>query len=362
MGGDRLRVAVLFGGRSAEHEVSVVSAQGVLRHMDRERFLPVPFGVTREGTWLTPEETEQALRSVPLNSYLPLPSLEGNVLPLRPQVLGALATVDVVFPLIHGPHGEDGTVQGMLELMGLPYVGAGVAASAVGMDKALMKALFRRAGLPTAEFVVVARHEWERDRPAVEASVRDAIGLPCFVKPANLGSSVGIAKVKEWTALAPALDEAFRYDRKVLVEKAIAGREIEVAVLGNDDPVASPPGEVVPHREFYDYRAKYLEEGTRLVAPVALPSTIERRLAEMAVAAFRAIDCAGMARVDFFLVGEEPIVNEINTIPGFTPISMYPRLWEAAGISYRELITQLIELGLERHREKQGRLFSPDQR
>jgi len=361
MSAGRLRVAVLFGGRSAEHEVSVVSAQGVLRHMDPERFQSVPFGITREGVWLTPEETERALQSVPLNSYLPLPSLEGNVPPLRPQVLAALARTDVVFPLLHGPHGEDGTVQGMLELMGLPYVGAGVAASAVGMDKALMKSLFRRAGLPTADFAVVTRHEWERDRPAVEARLRADIGLPCFVKPANLGSSVGIAKVKEWAALAPALDEAFRYDRKALVEKAVTGREIEVAVLGNDEPVASPPGEVVPHREFYDYRAKYLEEGTRLVAPVSLPPAVERRLQEMALAAFRAIDCAGMARVDFFLVDDQPVVNEINTIPGFTPISMYPRLWEAAGLSYRELITQLIELGLERHREKQRRIFAPEQ-
>jgi D-alanine-D-alanine ligase len=355
----RLRVAVLFGGRSAEHEVSVVSAQGVLGQMDRQRFLPVPFGISREGVWLTPQETEEALKAVPLNSYRPLPSPEGDLPPLRPQVLSALAQVDVVFPLVHGPHGEDGTLQGLLELLGLPYVGAGVAASAVGMDKALMKALFRRAGLPTAEFAVVTRHQWQREREAVEAHLRQGIGLPCFVKPANLGSSVGISKVREWEALGEALAEAFRYDRKALVERAVGGREIEVAVLGNEEPIASPPGEVVPHREFYDYRAKYLEEGTKLIAPVSLPPPVERRLQEMAIAAFRAIDCAGMARVDFFLVGEEPIVNEINTIPGFTPISMYPRLWEAAGLPYRELISQLIELGLERHRERQGRLFSP---
>ncbi|MCS7276869.1 MAG: D-alanine--D-alanine ligase [Dehalococcoidia bacterium] len=360
MSAGRLRVAVLFGGRSAEHEVSVVSAQGVLSHMDPDRFQPIPFGVTRQGVWLTPRETEEALKAVPLNSYRPLPSAEGAVPPLRPQVLSALLQADVVFPLIHGPHGEDGTVQGLLELLGLPYVGAGVAASAVGMDKALMKALFRQAGLPTAEFVVISKARWQREPQAVEAEIRERLGLPCFVKPANLGSSVGISKVKVWGDLPRALAEAFRYDHKALVERAVAGREIEVAVLGNHDPIASPPGEVVPHREFYDYRAKYLEEGTRLVAPVALPTAMERRLQEMAIAAFRAIDCAGMARVDFFLAGEEPIVNEINTIPGFTPISMYPRLWEAAGLGYRELITRLIELGLERHRERQGRLYAPE--
>ncbi|HXG41772.1 MAG TPA: D-alanine--D-alanine ligase family protein [Dehalococcoidia bacterium] len=360
MAAGRLRVAVLFGGRSAEHEVSVVSAQGVLANMDPDRFQPLPFGVTRQGVWLTPRETEEALKAVPLNSYRPLPSVEGAVPPLRPQVLSALLQADVVFPLIHGPHGEDGTVQGLLELLGLPYVGAGVAASAVGMDKALMKALFRQAGLPTTDFLVVSRARWQREPQAVEAEIREDLGLPCFVKPANLGSSVGISKVKDWRDLPQALAEAFRYDHKALVEKAVAGREIEVAVLGNHEPIASPPGEVVPHREFYDYRAKYLEEGTRLVAPVALSPALERRLQEMAIAAFKAIDCAGMARVDFFLVGEEPIVNEINTIPGFTPISMYPRLWEAAGLSYRDLITRLIELGLERHREGQGRLFAPE--
>jgi D-alanine-D-alanine ligase len=356
---ERLRVAVLFGGRSAEHEVSVVSAQGVLGAMDRKRFQPVPFGVTREGVWLTPQETEEALRAVPPNSYRPLPSLEVEGPPLRPQVLSALAEADVVFPLIHGPHGEDGTVQGMLELLGAPYVGAGVAASAVGMDKALMKAVFRQAGLPTARFIVVTVAEWARLPARVEERVASEIGFPCFVKPANLGSSVGVSRVEGPAALPDALHEAFLYDRKALVEGAIAGREIEVAVLGNDDPIASPPGEIVPHRQFYDYRAKYLEEGTRLVAPVPLPGPVTERLQAMAIAAYKAIDCAGMARVDFFLVGEEAIVSEINTIPGFTPISMYPKLWEAAGITYGELITRLIELALERHREKKGLLWTP---
>jgi len=354
-----LRVAVIFGGRSAEHEVSVVSAQGVMGAMDRRRFVPVPLGITREGVWLTPQETEEALRDVPRASYRPLPSLAAEVPPIRPQVLEALLGADVVFPLVHGPHGEDGTIQGMLELLGLPYVGAGVAASAVGMDKALMKALFRQAGLPTVRFLVVEKAEWTRLPAEVEERVRREIGLPCFVKPAGLGSSVGITKVKAWEALAPALEEAFRYDRKALVEEAASGREIEVAVLGNAEPRASLPGEVVPHREFYDYRAKYLEEGTRLLAPASLPPQVEAKVRAMAVQAFKAIDCAGMARVDFFLVGDEPLVNEINTIPGFTPISMFPRLWEASGIPYPQLIAVLIDLALERHHEKKAREWTP---
>ncbi len=354
-----LKVAVLFGGRSAEHEVSVVSAQGVMGAMDRQRFVPIPMGITREGIWLTPKETEEALKSVPVASYRPLPPLAGEAPPLRPEVLEALMGADVVFPLVHGPHGEDGTIQGMLELLGLPYVGAGVAASAVGMDKALMKALFRQAGLPTVRFLVVEKAAWARHRAEMEGRVRREIGLPCFVKPAGLGSSVGITKVKAWEALGPALEEAFRYDAKALVEEAVTGREIEVSVLGNAEPIASLPGEVVPHREFYDYRAKYLEEGTRLVAPVSLPPQVEAQVRAMAVQAFKAIDCAGMARVDFFLVGEEPIVNEINTIPGFTPISMFPRLWEVSGIPYTQLITILIELALERHHEKRTRAWAP---
>jgi D-alanine-D-alanine ligase len=355
----RLKVAVIFGGRSAEHEVSVVSAQGVTKAMDRERFVPLLMGITREGVWLTPQETEEALAAVPEASYRPLPSLALEVPPLRPQVMAALLEADVVFPLVHGPHGEDGTLQGMMELLGLPYVGAGVAASAVGMDKALMKALFRFAGLPTARFLVVKRWEWQVAPGQVMEQIRRELGLPCFVKPAGLGSSVGVSKVKEWGELPSAMEEAFRYDAKALVEEAIQGREIEVAVLGNDEPKASLPGEVVPHREFYDYRAKYLEEGTQLIAPVSLPPPVEARLQEMAVRAFKAIDCAGMARVDFFLRGEELVVNEINTIPGFTPISMFPRLWEASGIPYPQLITILIELALERHREKKKRVWAP---
>ncbi|MBI1885088.1 MAG: D-alanine--D-alanine ligase [Chloroflexi bacterium] len=350
----KLRVGILFGGQSAEHEVSVVSAQGVLEAIDRRRFEPTPFGVTKEGVWLSPSETEEALRRVPSRSYQPLPSMESRNLLTRPEVLAALSRLDVAFPLIHGTRGEDGSLQGLLELAGVPYVGAGVAASAVGMDKALMKSLFRQAGLPTAEFAVVLAPRWRAGPEGATREIEAAIGYPCFTKPANLGSSVGIAKVRSREDLGDGLREAFRYDRKALVEQAVGGREIEVAVLGNDDPQASPPGEIIPHREFYDYEAKYLDDSTELVVPVRLEPEIQRRLQQLAVAAFKAIDCAGMARVDFFLAGEEPIVNEINTIPGFTPISMYPKLWEVAGLSYGDLITRLIELALERHREKQN--------
>lgn len=355
----RLRVAVIFGGRSAEHEVSVVSAQGVMEAMDRSRFAPVPFGIAREGIWLTPEETQEAMSSIPYATYRPLPSPSSELPPVRPEVLEALLSCQVAFPLVHGPHGEDGTLQGMLELLGLPYVGAGVAASAVGMDKALMKALFRQAGLPTTRFLVVTKAKWREGPSEVAAKVRKEVGLPCFVKPSGLGSSVGVSKVKEWASLAPALEEALLYDDKALVEEAVEGREIEVAILGNHQLRASLPGEIIPHREFYDYAAKYLEEGTKLITPVALPPHIEAKAQEMAMAAFRAIDCAGMARVDFFLVGEELIINEINTIPGFTPISMYPKLWEASGLPYRDLITELIDLALQRHEEKKRRRWTP---
>jgi len=351
----RLRVGVLFGGESAEHEVSVVSAQGVLQAIDRDRFDPVPFGVTKEGTWLTAEESAAALAGIPAGAYRPLPTPAGREPKIRAEVSNALNELDVAFPLIHGTRGEDGTLQGFLELLGLPYTGAGVAASALGMDKALMKAVFRQAALPTADFLVVPAHEWRADATGVIDRIEAAIGYPNFAKPANMGSSLGVSKVSSRQELGAAIEEALRYDRKALVEAAISGREIEVAVLGNDEPRASPPGEIIPRGEFYDYAAKYLDpDGADLVAPVRLEPGVEKRLQELAIAAFKAIDCAGMARVDFFLVGDDPIVNEINTIPGFTPISMYPKLWEAAGIPYRELISELIDLGLARHASKRG--------
>ena len=351
-----MRVGILFGGRSAEHEVSVVSAQGVMAAIDRERFQVAPLGVTKDGAWLTPEETRDALAAIQserLASVTASPAASG----IRPQVLAALRELDVVFPLIHGTFGEDGSLQGLLEMLDLPYVGAGVAASAVGMDKALQQLILRQAGLPVPQSLAVTAGRWQAEGSALAREVERQIGYPNFVKPANSGSSIGTSKVRSREDLADAMTEAFRYDRKVLVEQAIEGRQVECSVLGNDEPQASPLGEIVFTREFYDYVAKYADPSTRLVIPAELPADQTRGLQDMAIAAYRALDCAGMARVDFFLSSDgRPYLNEINTIPGFTPVSMYPKLWEAAGLSYRDLITRLIELGLERYQQRQHRV------
>lgn len=353
---DRLRVAILFGGRSAEHEVSVVSARGVMEALDSRRFQAVPLGITKEGAWLTPRETQQALACIPPGQYAPLPVLDRTGILARPGILEVLQEVDVVFPLVHGTNGEDGTLQGFLELAHVPYVGAGVAASALGMDKALQKALFRQVGLPVADWLTIYSHEWCNDPATVTRFIEGEMGYPCFVKPANAGSSIGISKVWSRENLMGAVFEALRYDCKVVVEQAIVGREIECSVLGNDEPQASPLGEIIPSREFYDYEAKYHDVSTRLVIPVILPPNKEEEIRRLAVAAFRAIDCSGMGRVDFFLSEEGKVyVNEINTIPGFTPISMYPKLWEVAGLSYAQLISRLIELALERHQKRVAR-------
>ncbi|MBI4261266.1 MAG: D-alanine--D-alanine ligase [Actinobacteria bacterium] len=364
------RVAILFGGRSAEHEVSVVSAGSVIRALDPERYEAVPIGITREGTWhlmaappaLVPGSGR--LPGVAEGSGIAVElAREGDETALV-SAEGLREPIDVVFPILHGPYGEDGTVQGMLELAGIPYVGAGVLASAVGMDKAVQKVLFRAAGLPVVEHEVVHERDWEEDREAVEARAGH-LGYPIFAKPATLGSSVGITKVGEPGRLVAALELAFRYAGKALLERAVEGaREIECAVLGNDDPVASLPGEIVPGGEFYDYRAKYLdEEGTRLIVPADLPEEVVEEVQRMAVAAFRAIDCSGMARVDFFF--REPrdlILNEINTIPGFTSVSMYPKMWEASGLPYPELIDRLVELAVERHQRDAKRGTALDER
>ena len=349
------RVAVVFGGRSVEHEVSVVSAGAVQRALDHRRYEPVYIGITREGTWHLLDQPP----SLPAGAgRLPAVSAETGLeveLARGSRELIALdgshRGVDVVFPLVHGPYGEDGTIQGMLELAGIPYVGAGVLASAVGMDKAIQKVLFAGADLPTVAHEVVHEREWEEDADAVEARA-GALGYPLFVKPATLGSSVGITKVKLPEELRAAVEEALKHATKALLERAAEGaREIDCGVLGNDDPVASVPGEIVPAAEFYDYRAKYLDDGTKLHVPADVPPDAVEEIQRMSVAAFRAIDCAGMARVDFF-VWDRPwriVLNEINTIPGFTPASMYPMLWEASGLPYAELIDRLVDLALERH-------------
>ena len=361
----KLRLALIFGGRSGEHEVSLASASSVLKVIDLDKYDLIKIGITDEGKWLVDSdpqvmlETHKAVGTGSSSASVAIvvdPTQKGLV---QIESNGASSSleldghVDVVFPLIHGPFGEDGTIQGLLELANIPYVGAGVLASALGMDKALMKTVFRERGLPQVDYIVIKRKDWEKDREKVLEGV-ETIGYPCFVKPVNLGSSVGISKVHGREEIGQGIDLAVKYDRKILVEAAIDGRELEVSVLGNDDPIASVVGEIIPSGEFYDYRAKYLDDESELVIPADLDRKTADEVSRIALEAFRAIDCAGMARVDFLLErgSNKVYLNEINTIPGFTHISMYPKLWEASGISYRELIDKLIELAIERHADK----------
>lgn len=356
----KIRIGILFGGRSAEHEVSLQSAKNIIDAIDTNKYEVVLIGIDKKGQWHLNEKSRLLLPAT--KSGLPALSKRGENLALVPgkdddqlvalsgeQKLGSL---DVIFPVLHGPFGEDGTVQGLLKLANIAFVGAGVLGSAVGMDKDVMKRLLRDAGIPIARFLVANRH------PAKEIGfneARDQLGLPLFIKPANLGSSVGIHKVKDRAEFERAIRDAFNYDNKILIEESIRGREIECSVLGNEDPIASVPGEILPRHEFYSYEAKYLDEnGAMLEIPAKLPPDISERIRQLAIKTFSVLCCEGMARVDFFLRdGEEIIVNEINTIPGFTRISMYPKLWEASGISYGELIDRLIQLAIERfEREK----------
>jgi len=352
----RVRVGIIFGGRSGEHEVSLASAASVLQALDRQRYEAVPLGITKEGEWVTGGDPLRALADAAgVTLALPPPSSAEALVKSEARgglPVGLTRRLDVVFPLVHGPFGEDGTLQGLLELADLPYVGPGVLSSAVGMDKAVMKLLFQVHGLPVIEHRVILRKGWEADPDGTEVKIASEIGFPCFVKPSNLGSSVGISRVKQASELRPALAEAARYDRKLLVERAAIGREIEVAVLGNDEPEASVPGEVIPGKEWYDYEAKYTPGLTKVVIPAPVSEELTREFQRLAVAAFRAIDGAGMARVDFFLEGDRILVNEINTIPGFTETSAYPRLWEASGLPYPTLIDRLIQLALERHSDR----------
>ncbi len=357
----RVRVGVIFGGRSVEHEVSLVSARSILRNLDPARYEVIPIGITRQGKWVTSSDAsrllEDGLESDRIEPCLLPgdPSAGGLVRPGTGPASGAVSALDVVFPVVHGGHGEDGTLQGLLELADIPYVGAGVMASAVGMDKDMMKRIFREAGLPVVACRILLRSEWEKRRPELLKELPGDLGYPCFVKPANTGSSVGITKAHDFREMENGLERAFRYDRKAVLEAAVDAREIECSVLGNDEPVASVPGEIVPCNEFYDYEAKYLDEGSRLIIPAEIPPEVSDRVRRIAVAAFRAVDGAGMARVDFFLERSTRALylNELNTIPGFTPISMYPKLWEASGVPYAELLDRLIALALERHADKQ---------
>jgi D-alanine-D-alanine ligase len=386
----RLRVGILFGGRSGEHEVSLLSAASVLKSIDREKFDVVPIGITKEGRWLAAGEAhdllegnggeaEQKLRAGDPETTPGARLLHEGIPTLMAPEPGRSAVLehvqgrggkplDVVFPVLHGTFGEDGTIQGLFELAGIAYVGSGVLGSAAGMDKDVMKRLFAQAGLPIVKHVTVLRAEWEGSPRKSIAKIEAALKYPLFVKPANLGSSVGISKAHDRKELGPALTLAARYDRKLVIEEGVGGkksraRELEVAVLGNDSPKASVVGEIIPGKEFYDYEAKYLSEGSVPVIPAKLTRAQAKQVREMAVAAFRACDLSGLARVDFLMEsgGKQRIfLNEVNTMPGFTRISMYPKLWDATGITYRSLITNLIGLALERFKEKSRTTYSRD--
>jgi D-alanine-D-alanine ligase len=351
-----IRVGVLFGGRSGEHEVSLSSASSVIRALDSAKYEAVPIGITKDGRWLVGANAHQLLGEVLKAGQRVMLSADPSVAALVPlgEKPGGGLRVDVIFPVLHGTFGEDGTVQGLLELAGLPYVGAGVLASAVGMDKDVQKRLFREAGIPVGEFVAILRSEWEQSRGEVIKSIAEKFEFPVFVKPAALGSSVGMSKVHSRQELPTAMDLAAEFAVKIVVERGFDAREIEVAVLGNDKPRASMPSEIVPHREFYDYTAKYLEEGTKYLTPAPLKPAQTKKFQDYAIQALRCIDCAGMARVDFFLERKtgKMYLNEINTIPGFTSISQYPKMWAASGVPYRELIDHLIQLALDAHAQK----------
>jgi D-alanine-D-alanine ligase len=403
----KLRVGILFGGRSGEHEVSLLSAASVLEAIDRKKFDVTPIGITKEGRWLAAADARGLLagdesavaRRLRAGDPEATPGAkllhEGIPTLLAPEPAGPVAAtgtaganpssepaggrlaegsntgaaLDVIFPVLHGTFGEDGTIQGLFELAGIAYVGSGVLGSAAGMDKDVMKRLFAQAGLPIVKHVTLLRSEWEKSPRKAIARIEAALKYPLFVKPANLGSSVGISKAHDRKELPAALDLAAKYDRKLIVEAGVGGgkrkaRELEVAVLGNDAPEASVVGEIVPGKEFYDYEAKYLSEGSVPVIPAKLTRAQSKQVREMAVAAFRACDLAGLARVDFLMEPEgrqRIFLNEVNTLPGFTRISMYPKLWAASGLPYRELITRLIELAMERHGEKSRTTYSREE-
>jgi D-alanine-D-alanine ligase len=400
----KIRVGIIFGGRSGEHEVSLLSAASVVNAIDKSKYEVVPIGITKDGRWLTAEHAERLLkgqsqqqagegaRSTQVNLRAGDPEAtpgaavlatgESVVVPPEPARRGAglapfqteanlrrasdrAINVDVIFPVLHGTFGEDGTIQGLFELADIAYVGAGVLGSSAGMDKDIMKSLFRAAGLPIVKHVTVLRSQFEREPKKVQKLVESKLKYPVFVKPANLGSSVGISKAHDRKELGPAIAEASKFDRKIVIEKGVGGkknkaREIECAVLGNDEPKASIAGEIVPCKEFYDYDAKYLAEGSELVIPAKLTKTEMKNVQKLAIAAFQAVDCTGLARVDFLMdpKSRKMFVNEINTMPGFTAISMYPKLWGATGVPYPDLIDQLIQLGIGRHEDKKRNRYT----
>jgi D-alanine-D-alanine ligase len=366
----KLTVGVIFGGRSAEHQVSLVTARSVMNALDPEKYNVVPIGITSEGKWLSTPDAVRLLQEgsdlskIPESILTPDPTVRSLVSHRIAGEQSVHQQIDVVFPLVHGTYGEDGTLQGLLELADLPYVGAGVLGSSVGMDKVVTKRLCELAGIPTAPYRSFLASEYRAGKSKLIAEIEKVLGYPAFVKPANSGSSVGISKAHDRMELLSALELAMQYDRKILVERGVKNaREIELGVLGNDKPAASIPGEIVPSNEFYDYDAKYVDGKSTAYIPAKLPKAVVKKLQEFAICAFKAIDCAGMARVDFLVVKKtnKIFLNELNTIPGFTSISMYPKLWEASGVPYGKLLDRLIELALERHHEKSHRrtAYSP---
>ena len=363
----KVRVGVIFGGRSGEHEVSLRSAESVINAIDKSKYEIIPIGITPRGRWLVAGNARTLLPQSVMTAadqqqvaILGDPTQQG--LMKLDDVGESLKRqkIDVILPVLHGTFGEDGTIQGLLEMAAIPYVGCGVLASATGMDKVIMKQLFTQAGLTVCPYDWFLRSSWEKDRQKIVRGLRKRLKSPWFVKPANLGSSVGISKADEKAELADAIDDAARYDRRIIVEEAVQGREIEVSILGNDDPIASLPGEVITGHEFYDYEDKYIDNTSRTEVPARLPKKILKTIQEDAIRAFRAIDGSGLARVDFFVEqgSQRVIINEINTMPGFTSISMYPKMWEASGIGYSELIDRLIQLAFERHADRSRNLTS----
>ena len=366
----KIKVGVIFGGRSGEHDVSLVSAASIMKELDKNKYEIIPIGITRTGVWYTDVTTEMMSNysKTKDKSYLKgarkvvfsTDTDNRGLIALNENGKNELIKLDVVFPINHGTYGEDGTLQGMLDQADMPYVGCGVIASAAGMDKTIAKKLFKDSGLAIAPYVEILRCDWRKDHQNSISQVEKAIGYPCFVKPVNSGSSVGITKAHNKEEFEKAMNEACKYDRKILIEKSINAREIEVSVMGNDYPKASLPGEIVPCNEFYDYSAKYIDDKSKLEIPAKLPEDLIAKIRESAVKAYKSLDGAGLARVDFFVEKEtnQIIINEINTLPGFTSISMYPKLWEATGLPYSKLLDELIGLAIERYKDKQESLAS----
>ena len=359
MSNGKTRVAVLFGGQSGEHDVSLRSARTIMGALDPAKYEVIPVGITREGRWLSGGDPFAELTAAsPLFAVDAGSGFDANaqIVPAGRRALpeGWQAEVDVVFPVLHGPKGEDGTVQGLLELAGIPYVGSGVLGSAVGMDKGMTKTILHQYGLPQVPWLVISRRDWLTNPIPMCEMIESQMGLPCFVKPANMGSSVGVSKCRDRGELLEALETAARFDRRILIEMAVDARELEVSVLGNEAPVASLAGEVIPGNEFYDYAAKYIDDNSLIEIPADIDGATMNLARQLAIEAFQALDLAGLARVDFFLNREsgELLINEVNTMPGFTAISMYPKLWEASGLGLRELVDRLIELAFERHADR----------